>query len=89
MIQGAHFLRSLPGISSGSLARFNPAELFLYFTSKFLLSVISQVNTKLKPGFKACTKIVHYLSEVKSESSFHDSASEQPTLPKPVKYDRE
>ena len=39
-------------------------------------------------GFKACTKIVHYLSEVESDSSFDESDSEQPTQPKPARYDR-
>jgi len=38
-------------------------------------------------GFKACTKIINYLSEVESDSSFDESDSEQPTLPKPARYD--
>ena len=39
-------------------------------------------------GFKACMKIVNYLSEVESDSSFDESDLEQPTLPKPARYDR-
>ena len=39
-------------------------------------------------GFKACTKIVHYLAVVESDSSFDESDSEQPTQPKPARYDR-
>ena len=40
-------------------------------------------------GFKACTKIVHYLAVVESDSSFDESESEQPTLPKPARYHHE
>ena len=39
-------------------------------------------------GFKACMTIVNYLSEVESDSSFDESDSEQPTLPKAARYDR-
>ena len=40
-------------------------------------------------GFKACTKILNYLSVVESDSSFDesDSDSDQPNLPKPRRYD--
>ena len=40
-------------------------------------------------GFKACTKIVDYLSEVESDSSFDESDSDLPTLPKPARYDNQ
>lgn len=40
-------------------------------------------------GFKACTKILNYLSVVESDSSFDesDSDSDQPNLPKVARYD--
>ena len=39
-------------------------------------------------GFKACTKIVHYMAVVESDSSFDESDQDQPTQPKQAKYDR-
>lgn len=39
-------------------------------------------------GFKACTKLVNYIRNVESDSSFDESDTEQPTIPKQAKYDR-
>ena len=39
-------------------------------------------------GFKICTKIIHYLRVVESDSSFDESDQDQPTQQKLAKYDR-
>ena len=38
-------------------------------------------------GFKACTQLVNYIPIVESDSSFDESDTEQPTIPKQAKHD--
>ena len=52
-----------------------------------MLSWVSEYKHDLA-GFKACTKIVDYLSVVESDTSFDESDSDEPTAATPAKYDR-
>ena len=62
-------------------------DVVLQFGDKEMRDWVEEYKAYLA-GFKACTKLVNYIRKVESNSSFDESDTEQPTIPKQAKYDR-